>query len=359
MRFRGGSDSRLVAAFAASTLLIAGCGGGSGATDDSIAVEDDERRAVGVVIDSGSENDRGFNEFALKGAREAAEREGLDFFYLTSGSEADYERHVESLVDRGADLVVTVGFRMGEATARAARRHSDVRFTIVDVEFAPGSGCAESVDDCYSDEGGLANVTSLIFAEDQLGYLAGTLAACMTDTGTIAAVGGLEILPVVRFLDGYRLGATALRPDVEVLHVFLPSFNDPAAGEVKALEFIGAGADVVFAAAGNSGVGALEAAAASDVMAIGVDVDQYYSVPTARTALISSAAKNIDVATFAAVTAFADGTLEPGVRTARLENDGVGLSPFHDWDDRIPTDCRQALDDATEALLDDPGIASE
>ena len=234
-----------------------------------------------------------------------------------------------------------------------------MRFTIIDVEFAPGSGCAESVDDCYSEEGGLDNVTSLTFAEDQLGYLAGTLAACMTTTGTIAAVGGLEILPVVRFLDGYRLGAAALRPDVEVLEVFLPSFNDPASGEVKALEFIGLGADVVFAAAGNSGVGALEAAAASDVMAIGVDVDQYYSVPTARAALVSSAAKNIDVATFAAVTAFAEGTLEPGVQTARLENGGVGLAPFHDWEDRVTPECRTAIDDATEALLDDPSIAVE
>ena len=156
MRFRGGlrANARLLAALVATTLVLSGCGGGGGASDESTPVEDDERRAVGVVIDSGSENDRGFNEYALKGAREAAEGQGLDFFFLTSGSEADYERHVESLVDRGADLVVTVGFRMGEATARAARRHTDVRFTIIDVEFAPGSGCAESVDDCYSEEGG-------------------------------------------------------------------------------------------------------------------------------------------------------------------------------------------------------------
>jgi basic membrane protein A len=159
---------------------------------------------------------------------------------------------------------------------------------------------------------------------------------------------------VVRFLEGYRAGATAIRPDVTVLHEYLPSFSDPAAGEVTALRFIDEGADVVFAAAGLSGVGALEAAAASNVMAIGVDVDQYFAIPTIRSALVTSAVKNVDVAAFDAVTAFAEGELEAGVRRSSLANQGVGLAPFHDWDDRIDDDCRTAVDDAAERLLDAP-----
>jgi basic membrane lipoprotein Med (substrate-binding protein (PBP1-ABC) superfamily) len=333
---------------------MAGCGSGSGAEGDSNAEQDEERRAVGVVIDTGLENDKGFNEFTLKGARDAATGAGLDFFYVTSASEADYERNVESVVSRGADLVVTVGFQLGEATSRAARRHPDVRFVIVDVEFAPGSGCAENVDGCYSEEGGLTNVTSLMFAEEDLGYLAGTLAGCMTESGTIAAVGGREFPPVVRFLEGYRAGAAAVRPDVAVLDEYLPSFSDPAAGEVTALGFIDEGADVIFAAAGQSGLGALDAAVASNVMAIGVDVDQYYSVPTARPVLITSAIKNVDVATFEAVNAFATGALEAGVRRSTLANGGVGLAPFHDWENRIPDDCRTAVVEATERLSSAP-----
>jgi basic membrane protein A len=337
---------------------MVGCGGGDTATGGEPSdPRAQERRAVGVVLDTGSENDRGFNEYTLKGAQEAAAATGLDFFYVISASEADYERNVESLVDRGADLVVTVGFRMGEATSRAARRHADVQFAIVDVEFAPGSGCAENVDDCYSEEGGLTNVTSLTFAEDDLGVLAGTLAACMTESRTIAAVGGLEIPPVVRFLEGYRAGATAVHSDVTVLLEYLPTFSDPAAGEVSALGFIDEGADVIFAAAGLSGVGALEAASASDVMAIGVDVDQYFSVPAVRPALITSAVKNVDVAAADAVAAFANGELEAGVRRSSLANGGVGLAPFHDWDDRITDDCRTAVDETMERLVSGPTTA--
>jgi basic membrane protein A len=180
----------------------------------------------------------------------------------------------------------------------------------------------------------------------------------MTATRTIAAVGGLDIPPVVRFVEGFRTGATAVRPDVTVLHEYLPSFSDPASGEVTALRFIGEGADVVFAAAGLSGVGALEAAAASNVMAIGVDVDQYLSVPTAQSALISSAVKNVDVAASDAVNAFAEGEPAAGVRRSSLANEGVGLAPYHDWDDRVPEDCRTAVLDASARLSDTPTTTS-
>src|SRR5919201_626897 len=147
---------------------------------------------VGLVVDSGSENDKGFNEYTLKGAREAATATGLDFFYLTSQSDLDYERHVESLVSQGANLVITVGFRMGDETAKAARRHPNIEFAIVDVPFFPGAGCAETATDCYSAEGGLTNVTSLTFAENEVGYLAGVLAAGMTRTCTVGTFAGPE-----------------------------------------------------------------------------------------------------------------------------------------------------------------------
>src|SRR5919197_645625 len=173
---------------------------------------------VGLVVDSGTENDKSFNEYTLKGARETASAAGLDFFYRTSQSDLDYEQHVEGLVSQGANLVITVGFRMGDATAKAARRHPNVKFAIVDVPYFPGAGCAETATDCYTAEGGLTNVTSLTFAENEVGYLAGVLAGCMTRTGTVGTVAGLEIPPVKRYVNGFERGARSVSPGLVMLH---------------------------------------------------------------------------------------------------------------------------------------------
>ena len=325
----------------------------------SLAAAGGGRTTVGVVIDSGSENDDGFNEYSLKGARKAARSAGYRFIYRTATVATEYERHIEDLIQDGANLVVTVGFRMGNATARSARRHRDVRFAIVDTSFSPGAGCSEDVDDCYTEKGGLANVTSITFAEDQLGYLAGVLAGCMTQSGTVASVGGEPLPPVVRFITGYDRGVHRSRSDATVLSTFLPTFDDPNAGKVAALDFIGQGADVVFAAAGGSGVGSLEAAAETGKMAIGVDVDQYHSVPAARPALLTSASKKIDVATAEAVSQYAKGKLKPGIRLSTTANGRIELAPYHDWKTRIPQSCKDQVDAAKQDLAANPGIASE
>jgi basic membrane protein A len=309
---------------------------------------------VGVVLDTGGEDDRSFNEYTLKGARQAATAAGLDFSYLTSESRDDFERNIESLIAEGADLIVTVGFPMGEATARAARQHTDVKFAILDNAYFPGAGCPDAVADCYTPDGGLTNVTSLMFAEDEVGYLAGVLAGCMSQTGTIASVAGMEIPPVVRFVTGFQNGARFVRPNIVILNQYIPDFNDPATGEVIAHNFINQGADVIFAVAGNTGNGGLLAAHKSGRMAIGVDVDQYFTYPEVRAALLSSASKNVDVAAAAAVNEFAAGQLTPGMRTATLANGGVGLAPYHDWENQIPQDCKDKVEAARAAVIADP-----
>jgi basic membrane protein A and related proteins len=318
---------------------------------------DEPALRVGVMIDSGSEQDRSFNEYTLRGAREAAEDAGFEFAYVTPQSATDYANTLESLIaTEDPDLVITVGFRMGEATANSAQAHPDVRFAIVDNEYTPGVGCPETVDDCYSAEGGLANVTSLMFAEDEVAYLAGVLAGCMTDSGTVATVAGVEIPPVVRFVTGFENGARSSRPDVETLHQYIPDFNDPDTGRAVAQGFISQGADVIFGAAGNTGNGGLLAASEAGVMAIGVDVDQYFTYPEVRGALLTSAAKNVDVAAAAAVADFAAGRLEPGVRFSTLANEGIGLAPYHDWEDRIPQACKDMVAAAEAAVIADPTI---
>ncbi len=321
------------------------------------AAKVDPNRSAAVIIDSGSANDRSFNEYTLLGVRRAAERAGLDFFSREPQSITDYEAAVEATAQEGADLIVTVGFRMGDATAKAARRHRDIHFIIVDNGYYPGAGCAETVKDCYSEEGGLSNVTSLLFAEDQLGYLAGVLAACMSRSEIIASVAGVELPPVVRFVKGFEKGARSFKPQIAVLNQFIPDFNDPQLGEVVALGFIQEGADVLFGVGGNTGNGALKAAHDAGLMAIGVDVDQYYTYPEVASVLISSASKNVDIAADMAVQAFADGTLNGGIRLATLANKGIGLSPYHAWADRVPTACDEAVQNAGKAIIADPTIS--
>jgi basic membrane protein A len=332
--------------------LMAGCAAGVPSPTPSAETQ----LKVGVMLDSGSENDKNFNEYTLKGARAAAEELGIAFHHILPQSADDYDGALEGLItDEEPDLVITVGFRMGDATAKSARRHPELRFAIVDNAYAPGFGCAETVTDCYT-EGGLTNVTSLMSAEDEPAYLAGVLAGCMTETGIVATVAGQEIPPVVRLLTGFENGARSSRPDVTTLHQYIPDFNDPDTGQVVGQGFISDGADVIFAAAGNTGNGGLLAAKQGGVMAIGVDVDQYLSYPDVADALLTSAVKNVDVAAHRAVNDYVNGKLAPGIRLGTLNNGGVGLAPYHDWDDRIPQECKDQVTAAEAEVKADPTI---
>lgn len=315
-----------------------------------------EKLKVGVILNSGSADDKSFNEYTLKGARETAEETGLDFLYFAAPSTDSYDQSIESIITQGADLVITVGFLMGDSTAKAAQKHPDIKFAIVDNAYFPGLGCADTVKDCYTPEGGLNNVTSLMFAEDQAGYLAGVLAACMSKSETIATVSGMEIPPVVKYVVGFQTGAKSVKPTINLLNQYIPDFNDPATGEVVAQEFIRQGADVIFSVGGNTGNGGLLAAKQANIMAIGVDVDQYLTYPEVQSALISSAAKNMDVAVAAAVQDFAANNLKSGIRTATIASDGVGLAPYHDWEDKIPQDCKDKVATAQKAIKNDPTI---
>ncbi len=331
--------SLFVLAILVLSLVLAACGGTA-------------EKKVCAVLDTGGENDKSFNEFTLKGAREAADKAGLEFAHIVSESDADYEKNINNFVDEGCGLIITVGFLMGDTTKAAAIANPDVNFAIVDVDYWPGFGCDEGVDSCYSEEGGLSNVTSLMFAEDEVGYLAGTLAGCMSETAVIGTVSGMEIPPVVKFVVGYQNGAKAQNPSIEALNVYIPDFNDPTTGKQAGETQIGQGADVIFGVGGNTGNGGLLAAHEAGLMAIGVDVDQYNTYPEVQASLMTSAAKNMDVATGDAVTAYANDTLEAGIQLATVANGGVGLASYHDWDSKVPAECKAAVDAAAAGLTD-------
>jgi len=313
-----------------------------------------------IVIMTGCEQSpqkHGFNEYSLKGAMDAANQAGIDFDYLASESTAIYERNIEKVIAEGADLIFTVGFSLANATAKAAQRYPDRHFVIMDYAYYPGNGCSDTVGDCYTVEGGYANVTSLVFAEDQPAYLAGALAACMSQSGVIGSVAGFEIPPVVRFVEGFKNGARSVNPDIITFKRYIPDFNDAATGHVVATDFIGKGADVLFSLGGTTGLGGLKAAKEAGIMAIGVDVDQYFTYPEAASALLTSVMKNVDVAARTTVEGFVEGRLKAGIQSFDLQNDAVGLAPYHDWQEKIPQDCIQKVNNAKAEVLNNPSIS--
>jgi basic membrane protein A len=318
------------------SILLAACGG-------------QEEQKVCAVLDIGGENDRSFNEYTLKGARDAAEELDIEFAYIVSEAETDYEKNVNNFVEEGCTMIITVGFLMGDVTAAAARANPDISFAIIDNAYFPGLGCDESLSDCYAED--LANVTSLMFQEDEVGYLAGVLAGCMSETGVIGSVSGMEIPPVVRFVVGYQNGAKSQNPDIETLNVYIPDFNDPSTGKQAGQSMLDEGADIIFGVGGNTGNGGVLAAHEAGKWGIGVDVDQYNTYPDVAPSLLTSAAKNMDVATYLAVKQYADDELEAGIFTGNLANEGIGLAPYHDQEANISQECKDAVDAAKEALV--------
>jgi basic membrane protein A len=208
-----------------------------------------------------------------------------------------------------------------------------------------------AIDDDPSND--LTNYAGLVFPEDQAGFLVGALAAMMTKTGKIGAVLGTDVVPPVwRFGEGYRAGAQYINPDVEVFVVyhndvgFDKTFTDPEWGSQTAISMIDKGADVIFGAGGKTGNGALIAAAEKGVYAIGVDTDQYYTVPEAQSRLLSSAMKMIAPGVFNLIKMAKEGNFPAGNYLGE-----AGYAPFHDLENEVPAEVKAKLEEIHQMLL--------
>jgi basic membrane protein A and related proteins len=309
---------------------------------------------IGLVTDVGGVNDKSFNQSAWEGTQKAGKDFNLDVKFIESKQPTDYEKNIDQFATENYDAIITVGFLMGDATAAKAKQYPKIKFAIIDNAYFPTKGvayCDDTKKDCYVD-GGLTNVTSLMFQEDQVGFLAGVVAGGMTKTGTVCTVSGMEIPPVVRYVVGYQNGAKWIKPDVKTLNVYIPSFTDPAKGKETGQSMISQGCDVVFGVGGNTGNGGLLAAKEKNLMAIGVDVDQYNTYPEVQSALLTSAQKNVDVAVYNFLKSVSDGTSKAGIVTANVQNGGVGLAPYHDWDSKIPQAVKDKVAEALKGLKD-------
>ncbi len=333
----------LVAFVILATIALTACGGGAAADDCT----SEDVLCIGLVTDVGEVDDKSFNQSAWEGAQEAAEKQGAaKVEYIETKDAKDYAANMQLFLDQGYDIIITVGFAMGEATGIAAAENPDTFFIGVD-QFQ-----VYHFDDDESND--LPNFVGLVFHEDQSGFLAGALAAMMTESGTLAGVYGTDLIPpVVAFKEGYEAGAAYITPDIEVISTYHPggldvAFTDPEWGAATAAQAIDNGADIVFGAGGKTGNGALQEAASHDgVYCIGVDSDQWFTYPEAHPCLISSAMKLITPGIVGVVDAYVAGDVPVGNFFG-----GAGLAPFHDFDSAIPDDVKSTLDDIASGLAD-------
>jgi basic membrane protein A len=299
----------------------------------------EEVLCIGLVTDVGEVDDKSFNQSAWEGAQQAAEQLGAAQVQFVETKDAkDYGANIALFADQGYDIIVTVGFALGEATAAAAATYPNVDFIGVD-QF---QGAV------------IPNVAGLIFNEDKAGFLAGALAASLSEGGTIASVLGTDLVPpVVAFNEGYKNGAAYVNPDINIIDTYHPggldvAFTDPEWGASTAQQAIDQGADVVFGAGGKTGNGALIQTAGNEgVWCIGVDTDQWETVPEAHACLVSSAMKLITPGVVDLAALSANGEFPGGNFVGE-----VGLAPFHDFEDQISQEIKDALSTIDAGLRD-------
>jgi basic membrane protein A and related proteins len=362
---------RLLAPLVALGLIMAACGDDDTSSDDTTTTAGDETSTtvadesssqvslddlcqeaqdagieapdgftVRLVTDIGKVDDRTFNQYAYEGMVAAEECFGFETSYIETVSEADYAKNISTALEGGPDVVVTVGFLLATDTLAAADANPETDFVGID-QFQPE----------FPD-----NYIGVLFNEDEGGYMAGVLAASLSESGVIGVVGGREdVPPVVKLVNGYEMGALSVNPDIRVLKIYNESFTAPDKGASDAEQFIGEGADVIFGAGGKTGSGGVAAATAQGVWGIGVDQDEFFSTFNSGAApgaeyLASSAVKRVDYAVFAKIVDALSDEFAGGIFALTAENGGITYAPFHDAD--IPEDVATKLEETRQGLAD-------
>jgi basic membrane protein A len=311
-----------------------------------------------VVTDVGQLEDKSFNQSSNDGAKAAATEVGGQHDVIVTQQISDYANNIDQFVQQNYDVIVTVGFLIGTDTTKAAKAHPEIKFIGVDQAICVDEkGDPDPKFGCKGDPATLLpNYQGIVFAEQQPGYLAGIVAASISKSGVIAAVGGTNVPAVVRYWRGYENGAKSIKADIKVLYQETdpdPSkgFNNPQKGKALAQTFIGQKADVIFQIAGLTGQGALEAACGANIWGIGVDVDQSQTLPNLAKCLATSAEKKLQDAVHNATLSVADGSFKPGnvLYDAKTEPPGIGLAPFNPAAN-IPADTQGKVDAAFAAM---------
>jgi basic membrane protein A and related proteins len=360
------TNRRFIALFAAGALALSAC---AEAPDDEpepdpdpVDEPDEEEEAVEeedpevdepdpeavdllacMITDQGGVDDGSFNETAFNGLVRAEEELGVEIAWLESMSETDFQPNMEAFIGQDCDIIIPVGFLLAEVTGEAAEANPDQDFAIVD----------------YPNEWGVDNVLGLLFATDEAAFLAGYAAAAFTETGVVGTYGGLNIPTVTIFMDGFLAGINFYNDetgeDVQLLGwdgedgQFTGDFSSLDLGRSVTATLMDNGADIILPVAGPVGGGsAAEIQDRGEGLLIWVDTDGYHSTDFGDI-MLTSVMKQMDVAVFDAIQAQLDGTFEGGDYLGTLENEGVEIAPFHDYEDQMP----EGLDERLEELRQD------
>ncbi|HEY9366502.1 MAG TPA: BMP family ABC transporter substrate-binding protein [Agromyces sp.] len=334
-----------------ATVLLAGC---ASAPEES---GDDGGEAIDfmpcMVSDAGGFDDKSFNQLGFEGASKAADELGVELTKVQSDSETDYAPNITNLVDQGCDLIVTVGFALSAATVESALENPDVEYVIID----------DAADNDFDGEVDAPNIKPILFDTAQAAFLGGYAAADYTKTNTVGTFGGMNFPTVSIFMDGFKQGVDYYNEQkgkgVTVLGwdgtdgLFTGGFeaNDTARNTAQGL--LDQNVDVLLPVGGPIYQSAAAAIRDSgrEVALMGVDADFTETDPSVADLVLTSILKGIDVGTYEAVLAAGNGEFDPAPFLGTLENEGVGLAPFHDFESKVSPTLQAELDDLKAAII--------
>jgi basic membrane protein A and related proteins len=339
---RGNLYLKLLLVTAAVAALV-------GCTGTTEAKRDDCKTKVGIVFDIGGKNDRSFNAAAWEGVQRAEKDIGICLYDVEPGNPTSIEPAMRAFAEKNFDLIIGVGFAQGPIMQSVATDYPNIKFAIVDGVIFEADGKTPK-----------SNVASLIFREHEGSYLVGMIAASKSKTGTIGFLGGMDIGLIHRFAKGYEEGAKAVNPKVNVIVNYVGvtdgAWNNPGKGKELSLAQIEKGADVIFTAAGNSGLGAFDAVeqygrgpnGEANKFVIGVDSNQNAVKPGF---VLTSMVKRVDNAVYDVVKEVNAGRFEGGFHVFGLDKDGVAYAMDQNNKALIPQDVIQRVEQARGEIV--------
>jgi basic membrane protein A len=360
---------RILAVIATLAVVATACAGdegdgGDGGTGATAPTLPGEGFHGCYVSDTGGVDDRSFNQDIHEGMLRAEQELGIEYSFVESQTAADYAPNLQAFVDQDCDLIVPAGFNLGGALVESATANPDQLYSIVDYDIFDFSDPDAPQDLTFE------NVRELTFQTDEAAFLAGYLSAGMTETGTVATYGGVLFPTVTIFMNGFSAGVRAFNQDngtsVEVLG-WDPETQegtqvspDPAVGFDNSDEgrritedFIAEGADIILPVAGPTGLGTIAAAEdAGNVKVLWVDQDGCIAVPDSCALFLTSVEKHMALSVFETMQSVIEGTFQGGLYVGTLENDGVGISEFHDFEGEVPQELADRIEELRLGIID-------
>jgi basic membrane protein A len=351
-------SSGLVALLAAATL--AACG--DAPEDENTGGSGSEAKSdfqPCIVSDAGGFDDKSFNQLGYEGAKQAADELGAELIPVESNSENDFGPNLESLVGQGCDVIVTVGFALASATKESAKANPDIEYVLID-DSADGGDDGQTFDG----KADVENIKPLLYNTAEAAFLAGYAAADYTKTGKVGTYGGMPFPTVTIFMDGFKQGAEYYakekKKDIEVVGwdgkngSFTGGFEANEAATSTAKQILDQDVDVVLPVGGPIYQGAITAIEDSgkDVAMIGVDADLYETDPSTQDYVMTSILKGMKVSTYEAVKAAGEDNFDFEPYIGTLENEGVGIAPFHNFESKVNPELQAELDTVKQGIID-------